>query len=324
MSRGKPITIPIEVILESYSRLKNIWKVGAELGISGQAAHVRLKEKLGYLEKPQFTEDQKLKIIQYYTSTTSDIFDLNELSEKIGKSRSDICGFAGEQGLTNRSRPDNAKTTEALRIRFANRWSQKPHPRGMMGKKHTPETLAIVSESSKRSWATMKLTKTGNASPEAMKANSARLQQARLLMDPAKNYSRANSGKRSDLGDIHFRSSWEANYARYLNLLVKMKVVEWWDFEKETFWFENIKRGVRSYKPDFRVKYKHDPVLEYVEIKGWVTSKDRTKWKRMKKYHPNIKLVVVGKKEYESIRNKWRSAIPTWEAPQRLSKLRAA
>ena len=128
-----------------------------------------------------------------------------------------------------------------------------------------------------------------------------------------KNYSRAKRGRRGDLGGLFVRSSWEANYARYLNLLKKMGVVESWDYEPETFWFEGVKRGTTSYKPDFCIKYKNDERLEYVEIKGWTTSKDRTKWRRMKKYHPHIKLVVIEPKQYYAIQDKWANAIPEWE-----------
>ena len=122
------------------------------------------------------------------------------------------------------------------------------------------------------------------------------------------------AGVRPDISPtIRFRSAWEANYARYLNLLQKMGVVEWWKHESKTFWFEGIKRGTNSYKPDFEVKYVGDPVIEFVEIKGHETPKDRTKWRRMAKYHPGVKLVIIGKKEYNWIRQKWAGAIPAWE-----------
>ena len=124
--------------------------------------------------------------------------------------------------------------------------------------------------------------------------------------------SRSKIGVRKDLG-IFVRSSWEANFCRYLNLLMKMGVVEEWSYEPETFWFKGVKRGTNSYKPDFRVKWKGDPRPEYIEIKGHETAKDRTKWRRMKKYHPNIRLQVIGKKEYAWIRQKWAGAIPAWE-----------
>ena len=125
---------------------------------------------------------------------------------------------------------------------------------------------------------------------------------------------RSKQGIRPDISpDIHFRSSWESNFARYLNLLIKMGVVEWWKYESRTFWFDGIKRGTNSYKIDFEVKYKGDPKVEYVEIKGHEVAKDRTKWRRMKKYHPDIRLQVIGKREYAWIKEKWAGAIPAWE-----------
>lgn len=123
---------------------------------------------------------------------------------------------------------------------------------------------------------------------------------------------RSNAGFRDDIG-IYVRSSWESNYARILNLWQRMKIVERWDYEPETFWFDGIRRGTVSYKPDFRVVYRGDPRLEYVEIKGRVMAIDHTKWKRMAKYHPNVKLVIIGAKEYRELASKWASAIPNWE-----------
>ena len=126
-------------------------------------------------------------------------------------------------------------------------------------------------------------------------------------------YSRCVAGYRDDVPDHYFRSSWEANYARYLNLLQKMGIVDAWEYEPETYWFDSIKRGVMSYKPDFRVKYRNDPVPVTVEIKGWITPQDRTKWRRMAKYHPSVKLEIVAQKQYLAIKRKWASCISNWE-----------
>jgi len=43
-------------------------------------------------------------------------------------------------------------------------------------------------------------------------------------------YTSAKSGKRPDLGDVYFRSGWEANFARILNFQGKT-----WEFENKTF-----------------------------------------------------------------------------------------
>lgn len=121
------------------------------------------------------------------------------------------------------------------------------------------------------------------------------------------------AGVRPDIGPMYFHSKMEANYARYLNLLQAMGIVESWRYEPETFWFLAIKRGTRSYKPDFRVQYRNERAPVYVEVKGYMDAKSKTKINRFRKYYPHFKLEIVGQKEFEAIRRKWASAIPTWE-----------
>lgn len=176
---------------------------------------------------------------------------------------------------------------------------------------------APVSARSRKNWATWKTFMTGLMSEHHRQRRSDQSSALAALRPASNNYSRTKSGKRADLGEVFFRSSWEANYARYLNLLMRMNVVESWEFEPETFWFHEIKRGTRSYLPDFRVKYRSDPRPVYVEIKGWLDARSKTKITRFRKYYPQHKLEFVGKKEYYAIRNKWGSSIPAWESGRR-------
>jgi hypothetical protein len=123
--------------------------------------------------------------------------------------------------------------------------------------------------------------------------------------------SRSVSGRRKDLGDIYFRSKWEANYARYLNLLKRSGEIKEWLFEPKRFDFP-IKRGTNSYLPDFFVHYKNN-LSEYHEIKGILDSVSLTKIRRMNKYYPDIKIVIIGKEEYEKIEKEFSKKIKTWE-----------
>lgn len=104
-------------------------------------------------------------------------------------------------------------------------------------------------------------------------------------------YSNAKHGKRKDLNGTYFRSAWEANYARYLNYF-QVK----WEYEPKTFMFEKIKKGTRSYTPDF---YLIDED-RWIEIKGYFSAKDKTKIKRFKKYYPSEfeKLTLVIEKKF--------------------------
>lgn len=65
-----------------------------------------------------------------------------------------------------------------------------------------------------------------------------------------------------------------------------------WEHEPKTFWFEEIRRGVRSYLPDFKVT-KNDGKHYWVEVKGYMDSKSKTKIKRFKKYYPEEELHVL-------------------------------
>ena len=124
---------------------------------------------------------------------------------------------------------------------------------------------------------------------------------------------RHRHGRRPDLSDVYFRSSWEANYARYLRDEVTLGRILRWEFEPDTFWFEAIRRGVRSYLPDFKVWPIDGGAPYYVEIKGYMDAKSATKIKRMAKYHPTIVLKVVDAKLYKILDARCRDRIPFWE-----------
>lgn len=110
----------------------------------------------------------------------------------------------------------------------------------------------------------------------------------------------------------YFRSRWEANYARYLEWMRGLGKVTSWEHEPETFWFDGIKRGAVSYLPDFRVVFP-DGRVEYHEVKGWMDARSKTKIKRMKKYHPTTKLVVIDSKGYRALARAVSGLIVGWE-----------
>lgn len=97
------------------------------------------------------------------------------------------------------------------------------------------------------------------------------------------------------------QSLWEINVAHFLEWLRLHGEIEDWEYEPETFWFEQIRRGVRSYTPDFRVREKGGSHTFY-EVKGWMDQKSRTKLDRMARYYPAVKLVVIGSTEYKELR----------------------
>jgi hypothetical protein len=99
--------------------------------------------------------------------------------------------------------------------------------------------------------------------------------------------------KIGDKEPIYFRSSWEYYYAIFLEKLRSEHKILDWKHEPKCFWFEGIKRGVRSYLPDFCVLHINNQE-EWAEVKGYYDSKSMTKMKRMAKYHPDVKIRLVG------------------------------
>lgn len=99
-------------------------------------------------------------------------------------------------------------------------------------------------------------------------------------------YQRTRSKKRADLGGRFFRSTWEANYARYLNLCGVR-----WEYEPRIFDFAQIRRGVVDYTPDFYLPDED----RWVEVKGWFSPRDKTKLRRFARFYPEEfkKLTVV-------------------------------
>lgn len=124
-------------------------------------------------------------------------------------------------------------------------------------------------------------------------------------------YSRARGGRREDLGGQYFRSGWEANYARYLNWLKARGEILEWVFEPQTFVFHGVTRGALSYTPDFKITEKDGSVV-FHEIKGWMDGKSKTKLRRMSKYYPEVRVIVIGEAEYKAIK-KFSAPIPGWE-----------
>lgn len=111
----------------------------------------------------------------------------------------------------------------------------------------------------------------------------------------------------------YFRSKSEANAARYLQWLKDRGLLDGWQHEPEPFWFDGIKRGVRSYLPDFVVYPARMPSRYYVEVKGYLDAKSKTKLKRMAKYHPDVKLELWDAKRMAGLTRTVGPLIEGWE-----------
>jgi hypothetical protein len=126
---------------------------------------------------------------------------------------------------------------------------------------------------------------------------------ALLVTKPAAVSSSRSKKATVTIGGVTFfaRSPWEANIAAYYEMLRVSGEITRWEHEPDTFWFDSIKRGVRSYLPDFKITRSNGSVY-YVEVKGYMDSKSLTKLKRMAKYHPTVEVQLIDKTRYAEIK----------------------
>lgn len=293
-----------DVIIESYNRLHNVWLVAKEVGLCGQTVHERTV-KLG-IQKPIniFTQDDDFFLKEHYNEY---IYKgkLQELADKMNRTKQFICRQAKRLGLTDISRKKSIIEGYKPQIKS---WAGKIHPKGMLGKKHSQETIDILCIKSK-------------ARADAMTENEKSAKSWKMMKTKEKNGTMVNERQKTtwksgwrEIGGKrkYFRSRWEANYARYLQFLKENKQILEWLHEPETFWFEGIKRGCLSYLPDFKVTDINN-IVEYHEVKGWMDDRSKTKIKRMALYHPTVTLKIIDAKWFKANNKTMTSIIYGWE-----------
>lgn len=276
----------------------------------------------------RWTADEIRMLRDAYSSEIAEDIDLPGLAARLGRNKANVCRKAREHGLTNQRRrmianpkgPPKRKYETLPELRAAQSASRKEwiakngHPRGMLGKKQTPETIAITTAASRRGWAAMTPAKLAVRTMRQAKTRAINMAEGKYVND-RKGCTWKAGWREIGRHRKYFRSRWEANYAHYLQFLLERGEILDWEHEPETFWFVGIKRGACSYLPDFRVT--DGGGVAYHEVKGWMDARSKTKIRRMKKYHPKVKLVLVQEKQYMEINRKLAALIPGWEADPR-------
>jgi len=269
----------------------------------------------------EWTEEEIAELKHYYQATK--VLRLDALEQRFKRHRTNIARKARQLGLTDKKRirceqrkdrrkfRTQAEYKEHLSARTKERWATRGHPRGMLGKKHPPEAIQRISETSKQRAAEYGEEKRREIARKATMTKLQKYGTGNPAFRGQNAYSRCKRGKRADLGDIFFRSAWEANYARFLNLLKERgKIVEW-VYEPETFVFHGVTRGALTYTPDFLVEYP-DGRKVYHEVKGWLTSQAKTKIRRFRTFYPQHELRIIDRECYRIV-EEVKHLIPNWE-----------
>lgn len=275
-------------ILEAYAQHKNVWLAAKALGMCGQSVWERLKRLNVAMNRNHYTENQRSLISAFYEAGFK-AGELKVFCEKHGFLKPNVSRFARGLGLTNRARTRTPEVIQCISDRVAAQWKKIPHPRGFLGGKHSEMARAKISEDGKKRW-------------KNLSADDRReFTQRRLIARADKNggvlprVSHRGSWKAAwvEIGGKRFfsRSRWEVLYAAYLEFLKKHESITDWVYESQTFWFAGIKRGTTNYTPDFYITMP-DGSSEYHEVKGWMDDRSKTKIARMRRYHPDVRLVV--------------------------------
>lgn len=109
----------------------------------------------------------------------------------------------------------------------------------------------------------------------------------------------------------HFKSKAEHRFALYLEFLRQHQQIASWDYEPKTFWFDGIKRGCVSYKPDF-LSLELNGKINWYEVKGYMDKRSQTKIKRFRSYFPEETLIVIDSKWFGRNSKKLKGLIPGW------------
>lgn len=247
-----------------------------------------------------FTDEEKETIKEWYTKDLG--VDLEKLSLLLNRPKTSISKIAKEMGLTqygNYTREERKNRSEKLK----NIITSIDHPRGMLNKHHSEETKQNLSIIQK---IIAKNTPKDVLHKRAMKAIQTRKENGIPFNTTSNAYSRTKSGKRKDLGNQYFRSSWEANIARILDY----ENIEW-KYEYKRFYFEDESNNVLSYQPDFYLPQFN----KWIEVKGWFDEKSKIRIDKFEKEYENEynNLIIIDSEFYLSLAKEFKYIIAYWE-----------
>lgn len=323
-----------------------ILKDGYAKGVPPKELTKSIKRTSGSIRNKAYQLNIKMRDVVYtdeeikYIKDNYDTKNLREIAEDLGRGDNyqNICRKARSLGLTNKNRrkvrhKDSPKPRNPYRMvngKLTNRkydtyeegrerqrkavieWHKNnPHPRGMLGKTHTEEYRMQISERLKSMWGDPNSYLNSEEHRFRTSVRMSKVMKKRIKENPDSIYSYAKKGMRDDLG-FFVRSSWEANVARYLFFLMEKGTIYKFEYEPDTLRFENAKQGIRSYTPDFKVWDTENGTPYYIEVKGFMDDKSKTKLKMMNKHYPEVRVDLIMQKEYNKIK-KSSKLIKNWE-----------
>lgn len=118
------------------------------------------------------------------------------------------------------------------------------------------------------------------------KKEEERKQKIALSMKGNKNGATSFRRRNIMYNNIHFKSSWEVNVARYFD---ENKIV--WKYENISYSLSDT----RSYTPDFSI-YENGNLKKHIEVKGYFRKENKEKFEEFEKLYPNVNIEIWNKR----------------------------
>lgn len=232
-------------------------------------------------EHPEF--DTYLDLFQHIYDTYD---NMREMDKVYGRDMGKICICLGVETNRNLSDDHKAKISKSKTGTKLSNEHKENISNGLLNQENKEERYAKLSES-------------------MMGHKHSRESIEKMIKNRPENNFRGKAGKREDLGDQYFRSRWEANYARILEL----KQVQY-QFEPKIFWLTRSDGSEVSYTPDFYL-VKEDM---YVEVKGYWMDDAKEKFDLFRQQYPEIRIDVLDSKYYRVLEKQFKDQIEEWES----------
>lgn len=306
---GSSVDLSIAELWGLYEQENSVHRVGRLIGRNGDTVHRRLI-KAGYKLNNSVWRPEEISLLKQHFRKGVAV-DALQLAKRLGRSRVAVQLKASKLGLGDKNRPFCEIARRHISEGQLRHFREHGNPRlGKPGKPLPDERKKQISLFSKNMWAEWKRTGTGQCSPESRARRAVAM--SKLENAKRRGHSNVSAGERPDLGNVYFRSSWDANIARYLNLLQQCGEVRSWGYETRTFQFHNATVKPFTYTPDFEVVTPSGDT-EYWEVKGWKDKKWEHKLALFRKTYPEERLRVINQREYLSIEKQFSFKVDAWE-----------
>lgn len=286
-----------DILITAYHKLKNVWKVGELVGLSGQQVYDRLN-KLGAVKHINYWTEKDNDVLREKYLSYKQSNNLDILASELGRTKQFICRKAKALGLTDKTHIVMGDRARRKISENTKRYiKEKGHPKGFLGHKHSERAKCVIGQKSKVRW--QDHNSIFNSEP-FKQAQSDRLHD-RQMNGKIRSFSiRGNHPIFINEKEYVFKSSWEVEIAQRLQELFEHSLIQNWDYETKHFDFTDIKRGTRSYCPDFEITLNNGSNL-YIEVKGWKMPNAMKRIEMFRERYPDVKFYLIDEKEYEKV-----------------------